>query len=288
MAGVGEQRYVHLGGLRFHYLHWANPDALAIICLHGTGDTCHTWDAFSKKASETYSVIALDQRGHGDSDWAVPPAYRCEDYVGDLSAFIDALDLKKFILVGHSMGALHCTWYASERPERVAALVHVDIAPQPPPWNKRYLMGLYETLPEWYDSPKDLVKEIREASAFAPDGLLLHLASSNLEQRADGRFYRKCDRNVFRSFDNYDLTRRLTRVECPTLVVRGAESRVFIAQTAQEMRRSLSQGRLAEIPAAGHPVQSDNSEIFNEVVMRFLHEVGLKHPGLPGRTSRTG
>lgn len=177
---------IRLDGLRFHYLFWANPDGLATVCLHGIGDTCHTWDAFGEKASEAFTVIALDQREHGHSDWAIPPAYRCDDYVCDLTAFVDTLNLERIILLGHSMGALHSTWYASEKPEKVAALIHVDIAPRPPAWNRRYLMRLYENVPESYDSPEHFVKELRQTSAFAgeemtrslPRGMLVEIPRS--------------------------------------------------------------------------------------------------------------
>lgn len=273
MADGYQRKYARLRGLRFHYLCWGDPGNLAVVCLHGTGDSCRTWDAFCAAASETFAVVALDQRGHGDSDWAIPPAYRGEDYVSDLFAFLDRLNLEKFILMGHSMGALHCTWYASEKPERVAALIHVDIAPRPPAWNKRYLLGLYENLPDLYDSPEAYVKELRETSAYAREELLLHLASANLERHEDGKYYRKCDRHVFRSFDDYDLNRRLPLVTCPTLVVRGSESRVLEAETALEMLRNLPRGTLVEIPAAGHPVHVDNPDRFNEAVMGFLRDL---------------
>jgi esterase len=273
-----ESKYVRLGRLRFHYLHWLNPHHLAILCLHGTGDTCHTWDTFGRGASEAFTVIALDQRGHGDSDWPIPPAYRCEDYVDDLRALIGALHLERFILMGHSMGALHCLRYAAESPEAVAALVHVDIEPYPPAWNKRYLKGLYENLPESYDSPTQVVRELRETCPFADDELLFRLAVSQLEERKDGKFYRKCDRTVFGSFDAYDLRESLPSIACPVLVIRGSQSRVMRHAAAEDMCRSLPRGRLVEIPSAAHPVHADNPDAFGSAVLGFLEGLGLATP----------
>jgi len=97
-----------------------NEQARAMVLLHGIGDNAHIWDHFARNAARHLRIIALDQRGHGLSDWAVPPAYRCDDYVADLDKVIQALQLTGIILMGHSMGALHATRYASLRPEKVS------------------------------------------------------------------------------------------------------------------------------------------------------------------------
>jgi len=157
-----------------------------MVMLHGIGDTAHIWDHFSKDAADRFRIIALDQRGHGLSDWAVPPAYRCDDYVADLDRLIHDLLLTGIILMGHSMGALHATRYASLRPEKVSGLIHADIEPFPPEWNKKYLLNLYEQLPAYYDSIDEYVGEIQKNSPYADQEMLYNIASSALT-RGKGR-----------------------------------------------------------------------------------------------------
>jgi pimeloyl-ACP methyl ester carboxylesterase len=227
-------------------------------------------------ASKAFHIIALDQRGHGKSDWIVPPAYSWDDYVGDLEAFIEQLNREKLILLGHSMGALHGTTYTSMRPEQVAALIHVDIEPCPPPWNRRYLCGLYESLPEGYDSEDDFVAQLRETAPYASEELLRGLASVSLEANNHGRLANRGDREVYAHFDPaYDLRELLHFIKTPALVVRGQESRVMSSHGARTMARALPNGELVEIPSATHPVHLDNPEAFGRAILDFLARVGV-------------
>ena len=63
-------RYIAVNGLQFHYLEWGEPDLPTIVMLHGVQQQAHSWDFISLPLSAGYRVIAVDQRGHGDSDWA--------------------------------------------------------------------------------------------------------------------------------------------------------------------------------------------------------------------------
>ena len=143
-----EDVFVKTKTAELHYLEWGGRNREStLLLLHGIGDNAHIWDVFAREARRSFRVIALDQRGHGSSETPVPPAYTCEDYVADLAGFIDLLHLDRVILLGHSMGALHATAYAARNPKIVSALVHVDIEPCPPGWNKKYLLNQYRDLP---------------------------------------------------------------------------------------------------------------------------------------------
>src|ERR1700722_19519026 len=56
-------------GLRFHFLEWGEPDAPAVLLLHGGNQSAHSWDLVSLHLADRYHVLALDQRGHGDTEW---------------------------------------------------------------------------------------------------------------------------------------------------------------------------------------------------------------------------
>src|ERR1700712_5882732 len=90
--------------LRFHYLEWGRPDAPTIVLLHGGHQSAHSWDLVSLHLAQNYRVLALDQRGHGDSEWARDVTYSNHEMSLDAEAFIAAMGLHKPILIGHSMG----------------------------------------------------------------------------------------------------------------------------------------------------------------------------------------
>ena len=278
---LGEARSKHptehnllLNGLPIRFLEWGPKEARPLILLHGTGDNAFTWSLLAPHLATHFRVIAMDQRGHGGSGWCVPPAYRGEDYMEDFNAFIDTLGLESIVLIGHSMGALHASLYAALNPGRVAALIHVDIEPRPPDWNRKYLLGLFKNLPDSYASPEDYIAETAKNAPYARPETLCDLAARSLAFR-DGRWFRTYDREILARFDTYDLTGKLANIRCPTLVVRGAESRVLGREAAEQMVRTLPSGELAEIPRATHPAHLDNPEAFREAVMAFLKKHGF-------------
>ncbi|MEN6321359.1 MAG: alpha/beta hydrolase [Syntrophaceae bacterium] len=268
-----EDKFINTGSLRLHYLEWGSDQDQTMVLLHGIGDNAHIWDHFSRNAPCHLRIIALDQRGHGLSDWAVPSAYRCEDYVADLDRLIHELHLTGIVLMGHSMGALHATRYASLRPEKVAGLIHADIEPCPPEWNKKYLLNLYEQLPAFYETVDEYVSEIQKNSPYADKEMLYNIASFALTQGKDGKYRRRYDRESLFHFDKYDLRPYLSSIRCPSLIIRGKESRVMDDEIAREMSCMIPHGKFAEIPTATHPLHTDNPLQFQQAIFDFLDEL---------------
>jgi pimeloyl-ACP methyl ester carboxylesterase len=270
-----ESKYIVINHLRLHYLEWGEEGSRPMVLLHGSGDNAHVWDYFSCYASKYFRIIALDQRGHGNSDWPIPPAYELNDYVSDLIRLVETLQVNGIVLMGHSIGALHATAYAAMKPEKVSALIHIDIEPCPPSWNKKYLRRIYDTLPTLYDSVQDFVDQIQETSPFADKEMLFYLASFAVNKKEDDKFYARFDREVLSHFDQYDLRPHLSSIKCPTLILRGKESRVMRREKAQEMNRAILNSKLVEIPQATHPVHTDNPSTFRQIVLDFLCDCGF-------------
>jgi len=261
---------ISINTIRLHFLEWGGKDSQCMILLHGSGDNAHMWDPFASYALENYRIVALDQRGHGSSSWAEPPAYSCKDYLNDLDRLVEFLAPGKVILMGHSMGALHAAHYAATKPDRVAALIYVDIEPRPPSWNKKYLRERYDTLPEFYESVQDFVDHMKETSPYGKDEMLNYLAQFALQKGGDGKFYAKFDKEILKHFDRYDIRPQLRNIQCPTLIIRGAESPVMRQEIAEEMNRTVTNSRLVEIAQATHQVHTDNPLAFRQAVLDFL------------------
>lgn len=105
-----------------------------MLLLHSLAAHSHWWDWTASRLAEAAHVIALDLRGHGESDWVEPAAYRAADYVGDIVAALDALGCRAPLVVGHSLGGYVGACLAARHPDRVDRLVIVDTMTQ---WNER-------------------------------------------------------------------------------------------------------------------------------------------------------
>src|SRR5215471_2170895 len=118
-----------VNGLRLHAVDWGARDAPPMVFLHGGGQTCRTWDVVCHELSTTHRCVAIDQRGHGDSEWSYASDYRPEAHARDIAGAAAALGLGPAVVVGMSMGCGNGLEYALTHPERVTGFVAVDAGP---------------------------------------------------------------------------------------------------------------------------------------------------------------
>jgi len=116
------------GSPRLHYLEW-NPDGReALLLLHGTSANALWWQPLADASDRNrFRLLALDQRGHGDSEWARPPAYSPDDYARDLEHFIRMSGLTRPIVAGHSMGGIAVLCFAARYGELARAAIAIDV-----------------------------------------------------------------------------------------------------------------------------------------------------------------
>src|SRR5258706_3568470 len=125
-------RRLSVNGLTLHALEWARPGAPGLCFLHGGAAHSHWFDRVIDPFLGRYHVIALDQRGHGASEWPVPPAYATEDFVSDLLGVMDAMGWVRMTVVGHSMGGANAMALAAWHPQRVDRLRILHLRPSIP------------------------------------------------------------------------------------------------------------------------------------------------------------
>lgn len=265
-----------LNGLRFHYLDWGNADAQSLVCLHGFTSHAHSWDTFGRAMRDQYHVLALDQRGHGETEWATD--YHPDRRVEDLEQFVAVLKLQKFVLLGLSMGGRVAFQYAARHPEQIDRLVIVDIAPETSSsGSQRIADGLRN--PDVFRDPEEAFQAARRLNPRPPDDELRARTRNGLKQLDDGTWTFRYDvalRNgsgarvmptpgeVRQSWDS------LENITCPTLLVRGAQSDILSPEHAQRMVQSIPNCRLVEVPDSGHSVPLDNPTGFLSAVKTFL------------------
>jgi pimeloyl-ACP methyl ester carboxylesterase len=105
---------VKVEGIHLRYVDWGG-DGPTMLLFHGDMRTSRSWDAVSCRLKGDYRVIALDARGHGDSDWT-PQGYRFAERVDDLAAFCESLGLRDIIGVAHSTGGVVMSLCAQKHP----------------------------------------------------------------------------------------------------------------------------------------------------------------------------
>lgn len=280
-APFGQDKFITINGLPLHYVEWGSPGQPSMVLLHGFQSNAHTWDTFSQAMAATYHVIALDQRGHGDTAWAPDGDYAPQSFINDILGFIDALNLTPTLLIGHSMGGRHAAMVAADYPDKVTKVVIVDTPAELPPAILEMLAQQPEsnTAPEpaTFASFEDVVRSGIDQYPLTPEAELRHANYHNLYRGADGKWRWRWDltllerRRLNRSLQ-LDLYPYLQRVQCPTLLIRGQQSPLLTSEIAQKMVQHLSHGRLVEIPDSAHTVNADNAEVFNTTTADFLRE----------------
>jgi pimeloyl-ACP methyl ester carboxylesterase len=245
-----------------HCLDWGDPSAPPLLFLHGGGQTCRTWDVICHVLADRYRCIALDQRGHGDSEWSYEGDYRAASHATDIAGSLDALGIERAIVVGMSMGCINALEFTLGSPERVKGLVAVDAGPWVEMSGAKPIIGFMDEVGK-LDRLEDFLAVALRFNPRRDDRLLRSSLLHNLRRRPDGRMMWKTDlRERLDRISDMEATmirlrERVGEIECPTLVVRGGESRVLTDDNAARFANALKKGDWVRIDGAGHTVQGD-------------------------------
>ena len=121
-----KSEFITVNGVKLHYLDWGGRGD-TMLFLHGLGDTAHIFDELAPKFTDQFRVLGLTRRGHGQSD-KPETGYDTETLVADVRQFLDALNISRVVLVGHSLAGDELTRFAGAHPDRVIKLVYLDAA----------------------------------------------------------------------------------------------------------------------------------------------------------------
>jgi esterase len=271
---------VVVDGLRLHYLDWGRRGRPPLLFLHGGCLTAHTWDLVCLALRGDFHCLAVDQRGHGDSEWSPILDYGPGAHVRDIRGLIEQLGLKQPVLVGHSLGGLNAMIYATAAAEQLAGVVLVDVGPDTQPSGLKRIADFVMGDPG-NGSVEDFVERARAFNPRRDPRLLRYSLLHNLRQLPDGTWTWKYDRRwlsperiarIRRSLEG--LRDGAQAITCPVLVIRGAESDAFSDAQAAGFAATLPDGRWAKVENAGHTIQGDNPRGLVQVLTHFLAEIG--------------
>jgi pimeloyl-ACP methyl ester carboxylesterase len=270
-----EDKYLDINDLRLHYLEWGNYWSRPMLLLHGFMGHAHVWDPFSIEFRNHYHIIALDQRGHGESQWSNEAAYSIDDHFSDLAGFVRALDLWDLVLIGHSMGGRNALFFAACLPGRVHRLILVDSRLGNSTGSSSALMQLLLHFPLQADSLGQVIEWIRSLYPNIPKETSHHIAKYGYKRSEFGRYVPKYDTRMSSQCEKAKYLAEniwpfLKNISCSTLVVRGKESPFLTREDAKKMCSVLPNAVLKEIPHATHMPAQENPDAFNLVVSNFL------------------
>jgi pimeloyl-ACP methyl ester carboxylesterase len=239
-------------GVTLPYVVQGDSFGIPLILLHGVSDSWHSYEPVLPHLPAAVRAYALTQRGHGDADRPAE-GYAPSNFVADVAAFMDALDIPAAVIVGHSLSTSIAERFVIDYPERVRGLVLMGAFR-----NWRENPGLIEF---WQEAIVPLTDPIDPAFARdfqestitrpAPEAFLDLVVSESL--KAPARIWRE----TFAAFADADVERQLHEIEAPTLILWGDQD-AFCPRADQEyLVKAIPEARLVIYEGIGHAVHWD-------------------------------
>ncbi|MFI6296951.1 alpha/beta fold hydrolase [Nonomuraea sp. NPDC050790] len=255
-------------GCRLHGYDWGGTGR-PVLLLHGGGLTARTWDFVCLGLRGDARLIALDLRGHGDSDWS--DDYRIDTHAADVAAAAEHLGLDRVRLAGMSLGGVVAARVAETRPGLVDRLALVDVAPgvdfESTRQVRAFMFGLGPV--------RDLETVVEAALRVSPraDRARVAYRMRTLFRRVPGGGW--APKSDLRPPDFAAILAAIERLPAqlaglPVLLVRGERSRVLTQAVAEDLARRMPNWELAVVPGAGHLVQEDNPAALITALRAFL------------------
>lgn len=269
------KRFSSHDGIGLTYLDWRGSGD-PILFLHGGALTAHSWDLVCLGLRDEWRCLALDLRGHGDSDWA--DQYRTEHSIDDIATLVTHSAVGRFHVVGNSLGGMVAAHYAATHPSRVASLTLVDVGPQ-------VNFAATQTIRDYIERTEgalDFDTAISVGLAVNPkidrDALEYRLRHS-MHRGRDQRLYWKQDRRRMHDYEYFlgkvdEIAHLAPTIQVPVLVTRGSRSRVFSEDAARECAALFPRGRWQSIDNSGHNIQEANPAGFIAALRAFLESTG--------------
>ena len=270
-------RYVEVAGLKLHVQDYGTAGKPPMLCVHGSAAHAHWFDFVAPGLIGDYHVLAPDQRGHGDSEWdrSAEPEYNYDRYAADLHELTEKLDLRDFILVGHSMGGLVSIVYAATYPGRAKAFIMVDSSINMPADRIANMNAVGSREGSHYANQSEFVAnyKIRPMGSSATPGMVRHLALHSGRAFDDGRWRNKVDRNVYAKRVGRNLMPYWANIKIPALLMKGDRSHRVSPEIIAGVKALAPQVDVAQVAGCDHHVTLDNPLGFIEAASKFLNKI---------------
>lgn len=247
-----------------------------VVFLHGGGQTRHSWREATVSLNRLgYRTLNVDLRGHGDSSWATDGAYGLDAHVEDLTVLIAELTDRP-TMVGASLGGMISLLMAGEPdPPAIGALVLVDVVPRFEAAGTAAIQTFMKASPDGFASLDEAAQAIAAYLPHRPRPTSQAGLRKNLREGTDGRFRWHWDPAMMGGPGGIDaaqtrLEGAARRVTMPTLLIRGALSKVVSDEGARAFLELVPHARYANVAGADHMVAGDRNSEFLAPLLDFL------------------
>lgn len=274
--------------LKLHYVEWGDPKGEPLLLVHGGQDHCRNWDWLARGLSENYRVLALDLRGHGDSEWVKGGSYQLTDFIYDIDELVTQLRLAPLRIIGHSLGGAISARYSGLYPDNVIKLVNIEgFGSSPSQVALAMATPIEDSLLKWVaDTRKSAAHQPRtypnlaaaaQRMGAAHPGLsteqVEHLTYYGARELAEGGYQWKFDPyvrvNSATPLTPTENARLYGRIRCPVLMIRGLDS--WTSDPAVDGRSDPYQDvRVVQVANAGHWVHHDQLDTVMTLLSEFL------------------
>lgn len=260
---------------------WGDTADPPVVLLHGGGQTRHAWAGTAATlAAAGWYAVAVDQRGHGESDWAADGNYDRIRYADDVIELSAALSTPP-VLVGASLGGMASLMGIHRAESEIArALVLVDIATRMESVGLDRIFTFMQAAPNGFASLEEAADAVAGYNPHRPRPTDLTGLKKNLREGDDGRWRWHWDPRFLeqkvpaeppREWNELDAAAESLRL--PTLLVRGRMSDILSEEGAQVFLDQVPHAKYADISNAGHMVAGDRNDLFTDAVLGFLTEI---------------
>ena len=262
-------KFMALNELRIHYRDEGTGDA--IVLVHGTGASLHTWDAWAQELSQTHRVIRLDLPAYGLTGKDPKKRYSSKDYVDLIDAFLKELNVNQFHLAGNSLGGLVSWLYASYHPDKVQKLILID--PSGFPSKKSPMVISLAKTPGInmlirYVTPKAFIKKNLKEVYYNPDLISTQILDRYYELTlAPGNRTAFIDRA---KIEREDYTDRLGLITNPTLILWGAEDAWIPLKNAYRFEEKIATSTVVVMKETGHLPMEEKPAKSLAITLDFL------------------
>jgi pimeloyl-ACP methyl ester carboxylesterase len=260
------------------YRLFGKSGATPLLIAHGLSYFSYDWIEPASRIAADREVVAMDMRGFGCSSWSATRDYKLETLAADTVNLMDALGWKQAVLMGHSFGGRVCLATAGWYPQRVAALICVDFAPDIAPAGRRHVAERIGRQPDVFASV-DAALAYHGHHGVAPDAPLRTRYEAFLKKSDAGYVLRRdlvFRDNFKRSLESGQsapvpefLWPMLSELQVPILVIRAADSDMFAPETLDKARKANPRVTAIEL-AGSHDLAGDNPDGLVAAVRAFL------------------
>lgn len=254
-------------GVTLQYVEQGNQQGIPVVLLHGFTDSWHSWELVLPYLPASMHVIAISQRGHGNSDKPLE-GYDPKDFAADIAAFLQQKKIKGAIIAGHSMGATIAQRFATDYPGRTLGLVLVGSFAH---FRENEAIRGFQQVLDTLNDPVDeqfaaAFQQSTLANAIEPAFLQMVIGES---LKVPARVWKSTGNALFKA----DYVGGLRVFSKPVLIVWGDKDVLSPRKDQELLAGTLMRSRLVVYAGTGHAVHWEEPARFATDLIGFVQQI---------------